>query len=353
MSQFKTLKVKEVKRETENAVSIAFEISDDLKNDFNYKSGQYITIKKEINGEDVRRSYSLSSAPYENDFRIAVKKIESGKMSSYCNDILSQGDMLEIMNPQGGFVLIPEDNKHYVAFAAGSGITPVISMIKSTLKNTNSKFTLFYGNKTEQLTIFKSDLDSLNQEFQGRFNLNYIYSQQTSNDNLFEGRITKQKFEELVKTDENLLQADGFYLCGPEQMINEVSEGLKQLGVADAKINFELFTTPVSTVDNKEVSNSDFKGTSGVTVIMDGDEFEFQLNATDNFILDAAMDAGADVPFSCKGAVCCTCKAQVIEGRATMDMNYALSDAEVKEGFILTCQARPASEKLVVDYDVV
>ena len=353
MSQFKKIKVKDVKRETENSVSIAFDISEDLKNEFDYKPGQYITVKKDIGGEDIRRSYSLSSAPFENDFRIAVKKINTGRMSSYLNDSLSVGDYIEIMTPQGNFVLNPENNKHYVAFAAGSGITPVISMIKSVLKMTDSKFTLYYGNKTEHLTIFKNELDELYRLNEDRFNLNYIYSQQSSSDKLFEGRITKQKFEELIRTNLDLLKTDGFFLCGPEQMISDVSERLKYLGVNDEKIHFELFTTPVAKDDNSTNIENNFSGSSNVTVIMDGDEFEFELSADGDFILDAAMDAGADAPFSCKGAVCCTCKAQVIEGKATMDMNYSLSDVEVEEGFILTCQARPASQKLVVDYDVI
>ncbi len=354
MSQFKRLKVKEVKRETENAVSIAFEISDEIKNDFKYKSGQYITIRKEIGGEDVRRSYSLSSAPFENDFRIAVKKIDAGKMSSYCNDILSTGDEVDVMSPQGNFIIEPKNETHYVAFAAGSGITPIVSMIKTVLKATNSKFTLFYGNKSEQLTIFKNELDNLRNLYQDRFNLNYIYSQQESADKLFEGRISGKKFEELLRANMDLLKAEGFYLCGPEQMINEVSEGLKYLGVRNDKIHFELFTTPVSNINTKQpADNNDFSGTSNITIIMDGEEFDFELSADGEFILDAAMGAGADVPFSCKGAVCCTCKAQVVEGKATMDMNYSLSEAEVEDGFILTCQARPASERVVVDYDVV
>ncbi|MCB0402476.1 MAG: 2Fe-2S iron-sulfur cluster binding domain-containing protein [Flavobacteriales bacterium] len=353
MSQFISLKVKEVRRETENAVSVAFDLSDDQQRQFQYKPGQYITIRRSIGGEDVRRSYSLSSAPHEHDFRIAVKKIEGGKMSGYCNDTLTDGTVLDVMLPQGNFVLNAENGKHYVAFAAGSGITPVISMVKSTLKNTDSKFTLFYGNKSAQLTIFKNELDALKNTYPDRFQLNYIYSQQESSDRLFEGRITRQKFEELIRADAGLLKADGFFMCGPEQMIMDVKEGLAYLGVHAEKIHFELFTTPVATSPNTPADRSDFTGVSQVTVIMDGEEFELELAADGDFILDAAMDAGADVPFSCKGAVCCTCKAQVVEGKAIMDMNYSLSDSEVEDGFILTCQAHPASEKVVIDYDVV
>lgn len=350
MSQFKQIKVTEVKKETADTVSVAFE----APQDFNYISGQYITIKHIIDGEDVRRSYSLCSAPHENDFRVAVKKIEAGKMSAFLNNGLKAGDVLEIMPPMGNFVLTPTDNKHYVAFAAGSGITPIISMVKSVLTNSNSKFTLYYGNKKDESTIFKSELDLLKKENAESFTLNYIYTEQESVNKLFEGRISKTKFEEFVRENLEILKADAFFMCGPEQMIREVSEGLEYLGVVKEKIHFELFTTPIINAEpTKAILESDFSGTSQVTVIMDGDEIEFELESAGNTILDAAMDKGVDAPFSCKGAVCCTCKAQVIEGKAVMEMNYALSDAEVEEGFILTCQAHPASDKLVVDFDVI
>lgn len=349
MSQFQQLKVVEVKKETADTVSVAL----DAPQDFEYISGQYITIRKDFSGEDVRRSYSLCSAPFENDFRVAVKEIANGKMSSFLNNELKQGDVLEVMPPMGNFVLNAEEGKHYVAFAAGSGITPIISMIKTALKKNNARFTLYYANKTDVSTIFKSELDALKQQNAGRFILNYVYTKQESPNKLFEGRITRTKFEEFVREDMEMLKADGFYMCGPEQMINEVSGGLEYLGVPKEKIHFELFTTPTVIKDEVEINTPDYDGSSQMIVIMDGDEFEFELAADGDFILDAAMDQGVDAPFSCKGAVCCTCKAQVIEGKAVMEMNYALSDEEVAEGFILTCQSHPASEKVVVDFDVI
>jgi len=353
MSLFKTVEVKEVRRETEDAVSVAFNVSAAGNPEFGYESGQYITIKRMINGEDVRRSYSLSSAPNENDFRVAVKKIDGGKMSTFLNDELKEGEELEIMTPAGNFLLKPENDKHYVGFVAGSGITPLISMIKTTLSKSNSKFSLYYGNKTESSTIFKNELDQLIAENSDRLKVYYIYSRQECEEKMFEGRLTKEKFEEFLRVDMNLLKADGFYLCGPEQMITEISERLDYLGVDKNKVNFELFTAP--TIESKEgdMPVSEFSGKSSITAIMDGDEIDFELASEGDFILDAAIENGIDAPFSCKGAVCCTCKAQVIEGKAIMEMNYSLSDAEVEEGFILTCQAHPASEKVVVDFDVV
>ena len=347
---FTRLKIQEIKQETSDTVSISFEVPTELKSKFNYKSGQYITIKKDIGGEDVRRSYSLCSAPGEDDFRIGVKKVENGKMSTFLTEGLKVEEGLEVMDPAGNFV-IAESNNNIVAFAAGSGITPILSMVKTVLDSGGS-FTLFYGNKTINDTIFKKELDALKNQYSTSFDLNYIYSRESVGDNLYEGRITKEKCNAIFSKDSNLLKADGFYMCGPEDMIFNTSDVLKELGVDEGKIHFELFTVPTKQESTTEVSSSDFSGESQVTVIMDGDDFEFSLRNYGDFILDAAMENGADAPFSCKGAVCCTCKAQVVEGKAIMDMNYSLSEEEVEEGFILTCQARPASEKLVVDYDV-
>ncbi|MGB0888205.1 MAG: FAD-binding oxidoreductase [Vicingaceae bacterium] len=346
---FTKVKVKEVRKETKDTVSISFDLPSELKSEFNYESGQYVTIRKEINGEDVRRSYSLCSSPAQDDFRIGVKLVENGKMSSFLTKEVAVGDELELMTPTGNFVLGTAKN-NVVAFAAGSGITPVISMVRSVL-NSGGKFILFYGNRTEQDVIFKNELDQLNTAYADKFDLNYIYSRENNGEDLYAGRITKDKCSLLIQKKSVSINADGFYMCGPEDMIFDVSDSLKELGIDENKIHFELFTVPTKRADEKAVE-SDFEGESQVTVIMDGDEFEFPLRNDGDFILDASIENGADAPFSCKGAVCCTCKAQVIEGKATMDMNYALSDEEVEEGFILTCQARPASSKLVVDYDV-
>ncbi len=347
---FSKLKVQEIKQETNDTVSIAFEIPVDLKSEFSYQSGQYITIKSDVNGEDVRRAYSLCSSPFENDFRIGVKKVADGKMSTFLNEGLNVGDEIEVMKPSGNFV-IDDSSSNIVAFAAGSGITPILSMVKSVL-NSEKKITLFYGNKTIEETIFKVQLDDLKEEYSDLFDLHYTYDKAYSDNELYNGRIDKDKVTAFMKSNFNLLKADGFFMCGPEQMILGVSDSLKELGVNENKIHFELFTAPAQKDDVAEKPESDFSGESQVTVIMDGDEFEFSLKSEGDFILDAAMGVGADVPFSCKGAVCCTCKAQVIEGKAIMELNYSLSEAEVEEGFILTCQAHPASEKLVVDYDV-
>ena len=349
MSHFKKLKVREIRKETADAVSISFEIPSELKAEFNYQAGQYITIKKDVDAEEIRRSYSLSSSPLEDDFRIGVKKIKNGKMSSFLNEELKVGEVLEVLSPSGNFK-IDNLSSNFVGFAAGSGITPLLSMIKSVI-NSGGKFTLFYGNKTPNDVIFKNELDSLKEQFFNQFSLHYIYSKISVGNPLFEGRINKEKTKLLIKENIELIKADGFYLCGPGEMLKNISDSLKELGVNENKIHFELFTAPLIN-ENNQNPKSDFFGESHITVLMDGDEFEFDLKGDGKFILDAAIDAGADAPFSCKGAVCCTCKAKVIEGKVHMELNYSLSDAEVKEGYILTCQSHPASDKVVVDYDV-
>jgi len=351
MSQFKKIIVKDIKRETQDTVSIGFDIPLDLKPDFAYKAGQYITLKTDVFGEDVRRAYSLCSFPDEDDFRIGVKKVENGKMSSFLNETLKVGDEVEVMPPLGDFCL-GDDAGNIVGFAAGSGITPIISIIKTVLR-AGGQFTLFYGNKTKAETIFKTDLDRLKEKYGEKLNLHYIYSRENLVDEFGSGRINEAKVNAAVRKELDLLKADEFFMCGPEQMILDVTSALKYLGVNDSKLHFELFTAPTKPDNDSQIVESDFSGESQVTVIMDGEEFEFPLNHDGEFILDASIDNGADAPFSCKGAVCCTCKAQVIEGKAVMEMNYSLSDQEVEDGFILTCQAHPASEKLVVDYDVI
>jgi len=356
MTHFFNLELNEIKKETDSSVSISLNIPAQLKDKFTYKSGQYITIKHEINGEEVVRSYSLCSSPCENDFRIGVKKIENGKMSVFLNEILKETESLEVMPPEGNFIIDidADNNKHYVGVAAGSGITPILSMIKTVLlSEPKSRFTLYYSNRTKNTSMFSEEVELLVKEYPESFNAFNIYSREEVIEPLYKGRITKEKFVELMNLNEKISTTTEFFICGPEAMIFEVNEAVKEFGVDENRIHYELFGAPTDKMKKETVdSGSSFKGKSQVTVIMDGEDFDFELESDGDFVLDAAMDAGADAPFSCKGAVCCTCKAQVLEGEVVMEMNYSLSDEEVKNGFILTCQAHPASEKVVIDYDV-
>ena len=352
MPEFHSLNVKEIKKETSDTVSISFDVPAELKNVYKFTPGQYLTLKLEVNNEECRRSYSICSSSNE-DITVAVKKVENGVVSTYLNEVLNVNDKIDVMTPEGNFTLQADqaNKRKFVGFAAGSGITPIMSMIKQLkMDEVESSFTLFYSNKTDNDVIFKDTLEELAGD---KLKVNYIYSRQKINDPLFEGRISKSKATELIKADLSCLNADAFYLCGPEEMIFNVKAALEEFGVLDTKIKFELFTTPVLMAEKQENQEVDenFDGEALVTVIYDDEEVEFNLNKDGDSILDAAMDNDMDVPFSCKGAVCCTCKAKVTEGKVIMDANYALSDQEVEDGFVLACQSHPASAKVTIDFD--
>jgi ring-1,2-phenylacetyl-CoA epoxidase subunit PaaE len=348
---FHRLKVIDIKNETSDTVSVAFEIPEGDKNTFDYTSGQYLTLKFDINGNDERRSYSMCSSPFSGEpIRIAVKRVDKGLVSNHINDVIKVGTQIEVMPPQGNFTLETSlEQKTYVAFAAGSGITPIWSMIKSVLDNEpGSKFVLFYGNKTSDSSIFKNEIDSLTGE---RLSVYHILSREETSNSITNGRIDKNKATELLKSNLDLLKSKAFFICGPEEMIFNVKDVLQSLGVSEDKIKFELFTTPVLLAAEKEVEVSNFTGIAKVKVIYDEEEVTFDLSSDGENVLEAAMRHDVDAPFSCKGAVCCTCKAKVTEGKMIMDANYALSDEEVAEGFVLACQAHPASENVVLDFD--
>ena len=352
MPEFHSLNVKEIKKETSDTVSVSFDVPSELKNVYEFTPGQYLTLKLEVNNEEYRRSYSICSSSDE-DITVAVKKVENGVVSTYLNEVLKVNDKIDVMTPEGNFTLQADqtNKRKFVGFAAGSGITPIMSMIKQLkMDEVESSFTLFYSNKTDNDVIFKDTLEELAGD---KLKVNYIYSRQKINNPLFEGRISKSKATELIKADLSCLNADAFYLCGPEEMIFNVKASLEEFGVLDTKIKFELFTTPVLMAEKQENQEVDenFDGEALVTVIYDDEEVEFNLNKDGDSILDAAMDNDMDVPFSCKGAVCCTCKAKVTEGKVIMDANYALSDQEVEDGFVLACQSHPASAKVTIDFD--
>ena len=335
MNSFYPLKVSQIRALTTNAVELKFEIPAELKSKFNFKAGQYITIKHQIGGEEVRRAYSICSSIKEG-ISVGVKKVETGKMSSFLTTKIKEGDVLEVMPPTGNFVL---QGKNVVGICAGSGITPILSMIKTILlNNDNSKFTLIYGNKTQDSTMFYSDIKQLN------INTHFVFSREKV-EGAKEGRIDRNMLDTFSG---KILSADAYFICGPGEMIDTVSDFLTMKGIEKSKIHFERFTT----TEKEETSKKQTEEiTSNVLVSIDGDDFEFTLSSNGKSILDAAMDAGADVPFSCKGAVCCTCKAKVMQGKAIMDKNFSLSDEEVEQGYILTCQSHPTTENIVVDYD--
>jgi ring-1,2-phenylacetyl-CoA epoxidase subunit PaaE len=345
MSSFHTLSVKSIIRQTPKAVQIIFNIPEELKDQFQYEAGQYVTLSAHIDGEEVRRSYSICSAQNE-DLSVAVKAIEDGVFSNYVNTTLKENDTLEVMPPEGHFVV---DNlaatSHYCAFAAGSGITPVMSMLKSILSsNDTSKFVLVYGNKTPEETIFYKEINDLQAQYPDRFFVEYIFSQ-SREDNARFGRIEKPIINFTTKNKYSDIDFTEYFLCGPEEMINHTKEVLLENGVDANRIKFELF---YSSAEANENITSD--GTTHLSVIVDDETHELVMQK-DELVLDAILKQDIDVPYSCQGGVCSSCIAIVKEGKALMQKNQILTDSEVAEGLILTCQAVPQSSKLVVDYD--
>lgn len=350
---FHQLRIKDIRRETAECVSIAFEIPSEIEPDFHFIQGQNITIKTTTNANE-RRSYSICSSPLERELRVAVKKVENGLFSKFANEQLKKGDVLEVMPPTGTFFtgLNPAKKSEYVFFAAGSGITPVISLIKTILATEKkSTVTLMYGNKNLASVIFKDQLEALKDKYLKRFSLHNIFSREKTESDFNYGRIDVSKLNQLSKFV-NFNKIDNFFICGPEKMIFTVKDFLKGWGIESEKIHFELFTTPTKkhTKIYKPVEETIPSG-SDITVRIDGRSFEFKLGYNEQTILDAGLAQGADLPFACKGGVCCTCKAKLVEGEVEMEANYGLEKSEVKEGFILTCQSHPRSEKVVVDYD--
>lgn len=354
--QFYTLRVKEVKPETQDGVSVSFQIPTELAQQFSYQSGQYITIKKQLDGEEVRRSYSLCSSPYETEFRVGIKKIPQGKFSTFAHDVLQSGDELEVMNPMGNFTL-PENahGQHFVGIAAGSGITPILSLMKSVLhQDDTSTFTLVYGNQTFQTIMFREEIEALKNTFLGRLQLIHVLSRERLESEVNYGRINADKCAQLFEKLIDLSTVTQYFICGPEEMILSVKDYLVSKGVNETAVRFELFNSS-SSASKKEAFQQEAKETAGqmsmVTIKVDDRSIEIPLAFGGDSILDAALKHGADLPFACKGGVCCTCRAKVMEGSVKMEVNYALEPDEVENGFVLTCQAHPTSEKVVIDFD--
>lgn len=350
---FHKLQIQDVKRETKDTVSIAFNVPKALAADYKFVPGQYLTLRAMINGEDIRRSYSISSALSENELRVAVKQVDGGVFSTYANTSLAAGQEMEVMTPQGGFTVEPAagNANNYVFYAAGSGITPVLSMVRTILESeSESQVYLYYGNRTAEETIFKTELDALAAKYDN-FKLRYILSREDSGDANRNGRIDASKCDHFYNQELSNLKIFGVYACGPEEMINCVKEFYTSKGLLH-KVHYELFTTPVVAAEQlTKTEPAQASVNSHVTVIIDDEEYEFELKTEGKDVLSAAQDAEADVPFSCKGGVCCTCRAKVLEGQVKMSVNFALEEDEVAEGYVLTCQSHPITEKVVISFD--
>lgn len=354
---FHPLTICDIRRETNDCVSVAFEVPQSLRDVFAFRHGQNITLRMSINGEDLRRSYSICSSPLDNELRVAVKSVADGRFSSFANSKLKKGDTLEVLPPTGKFYteLHPTNKKEYVAFAAGSGITPILSIIKTTLATEpGSSFTLVYGNRNKASIIFRDTLEALKNKYMDRFRVIHVLSRERTDSDINYGRIDPEKCEQLCRYIIDWKNTDHFFLCGPESMIFSTRDFLLSKGVEPTKIHFELFNTPgqnLATGTRKEMSPADKGQVSKVTVRLDGSSFDFDLPFEGNSVLDGALQQGADLPYACKGGVCCTCRARLVSGEVEMDVNYALEPEEIAAGFILTCQSHPRSSNVVVDFD--
>ncbi|WP_372936200.1 2Fe-2S iron-sulfur cluster-binding protein [Seonamhaeicola sp.] len=349
MSSFHKLSIKNIKRETEKAVSISFNLPENLKSAFAFKAGQYITLKTTINGNEVRRDYSLCVSPKSGELKVAIKEVVDGTFSAYANKELQVGDTLEVSTPNGRFVFEPNDKKtkNIALFAAGSGITPILSIIKCALEEeVNSHVILVYGNKTTQDTMFLNELLELQHTYKDRFSIQFVFSQKDEENAIF-GRIEKSTVNYVMKNKYKHIEVDACYLCGPEAMIHTVKDVLTENGIDENRIHFELFKAA------KPDEINDGNATDGktkITVIVDDEEATFEMSQKQT-ILEAALDEDLDAPYSCQGGICSSCLARIKEGEATMRQNNILTESEVAEGLILTCQAQPTTPTIVVDYD--
>jgi ring-1,2-phenylacetyl-CoA epoxidase subunit PaaE len=356
MTKFHPLTVANVKHETRDAIAVTFDVPADLREAFQYQQGQHLTLRAMIDGEDVRRSYSICSAVQDNRLRVAIKRVNGGQFSTWANECIRPGVTIDVMPPEGRFnlPLEPESNRHYLAFAAGSGITPILSIIKTTLlAEPNSRFTLLYGNRASSSVIFRDELTDLKDQYLERLNLVYIMSREPQDIDLFHGRITEAKCRELFQHWLRVENVDYAFICGPEDMMHGVSAALQEAGMPKERIRIELFAANAAKGERKpRAMSAEPRHQTEVTVIMDGSHATFTMDKDKESLLDAGLRAGIDMRYSCKGGVCSTCRCKVLEGQIDMDVNYALEDYEVARGFVLSCQSFPVTDRIVVDFDV-
>ena len=359
MPEFYPLTISDIRKETDDSVCLTFDVPADLSDLYRFIQGQYLTLKADIDGAEVRRSYSICSGVDDGTLRVAVKKVAGGVFSTYANENLASGDKLEVMPPQGSFFtpLSEDSERNYLCIAAGSGITPIISIIKTVLKREpDSHVTLLYGNQRVATMMFREELEDIKNQYMSRFQWINILSREHQDIEILNGRINNRKGAELIQRLLDLRAVDEFFLCGPEAMISEVSRGLRAEGIDESKIHYELFAASAEAAAARVAKHHEralkLAGmVAQVTVNADGRQTRFDLSADGQNILDSALDNGVDLPFACKGGVCATCKAKLLEGEVDMDINHALEPDELARGYILTCQAHPISDRVVVDFD--
>jgi ring-1,2-phenylacetyl-CoA epoxidase subunit PaaE len=355
-AQFHSLKIAEVRRETPDSISIRLEIPEALKAAFAFKAGQHLTLRRNIDGDDLRRNYSVCAAPHENEIRIAVKQMPGGRFSSWVNSALTAGDVIEVLPAMGRFVLPPtaESSPSYVALAGGSGITPVLSILKTVLQeNSRARFTLLYGNRDSQSIMFLEELAGLKNRYLDRLEIYHFLENEAEEIELFNGRLDREKCDAVFSSLVDVKSADAFFICGPGPMMDAAEAALLARGTAADKIFIERFTTGTVSAEQlarEEVLQQKAAGAE-MTVTLDGRRAKIAFDATKGNILESVQAAGLPAPYACKGGVCTTCRARLVSGTVTMKKNYGLTDAEVAQGYVLTCQAVPTSDAIALDYD--
>ena len=350
--KFHPLKVAEVRRETADSVSLRFDVPAELADEYRFVQGQHLNIKASVDGDEVRRSYSICAGVNDGELRVAIKKVAGGRFSTWANGGIKVGDVLEVMTPEGRFhtPLDPAQAKHYVAFAAGSGITPILSLIKTTLAaEPHSRFTLVYGNRRQASVMFAEALEDIKNRYLARFTLYNLFSREEQEVPLFNGRLDTAKVAAFVDTLLPVADIDEAFICGPGAMIDEVESALLAAGMSADHIHLERFGVPDSAPAHHVEAGDAPQAT--IVVVADGLRREMEFHASDPSILDVALRAGMDLPYSCKGGVCCTCRAKVVEGKVRMDKNYTLEQPDVDAGYVLTCQAHPLTERVVISFD--
>lgn len=355
MSHFHSLKVANVSRDTRDAILVSFDVPAALQSQFGFQPGQHLTLRTMLDGQEVRRSYSICSAVQDEVLCIAIKKVSGGLFSGWANDTLKAGMLIDVMPPTGHFhlPLSASHQKHYLAIAAGSGITPVFSIIKSTLlAEPHSRFTLVYGNRASSAVMLRDALADLKDNFLDRLSIIHVMSREKQDIDLFNGRIDAEKCRALCSQWIPLDSIDHAFLCGPQQMMEQVSETLWSMGMAKECVHMELFGTAPAASAPRRIAQADAPDRQcEVTLIIDGRHQSFSMARDAQSVLDAGLAQGIDIRYACKGGICATCRCKVIEGKVDMDANHVLEDYEVARGFVLSCQAFPATDTLVLDFD--
>lgn len=355
---FHPLRVRAIEPDTQDAVIVSFDVPEDLRDAFIFTQGQHLTLRTEIDGKDLRRSYSICSGVDDEALRIGVRKVHGGAFSNWIHANLHVGDTIQVMAPQGRFFvpLDPAESRHYVGIAAGSGITPILSILKTVLtREPRSTFTLIYGNRQLRSTMFKEEIEDLKNQFMSRLVLHYVFSGEHTDAELYQGRIDQEKIGAFLRTLVPASTIDHVFVCGPFQMNDDAEAALLAAGVPEDRIHIERFGVATKTEGHVDAVVHEARPgdaeVARIVIIRDGLHREIEFRKDQPSVLDCASAAGMEVPYSCTSGVCGTCRAKVLEGEVRMERNFALDKSEVEAGFVLTCQAHPLTERVVLSFD--